>query len=215
MMKAALLLLLTATTAVTAQDSILAISGSGTTNPSKCYWAVMAELTALAKIPVHLTYRAVGSTTGQIEFVNNNEAIPAADFGSGDLPLTKDRFDGLTGATMEMMHLPIIVGAVSFFHNVPGVVGLNMTGEILARIYTYDITDWSHADIKKINPHMVLADAADTTVMMTKRAKGSSSTAAATEVSIHSRREVEDISIAKETFTHSHPPLFMHSCIHY
>jgi ABC-type phosphate transport system substrate-binding protein len=160
---------------------VLTIAGSGTTNPSKCYWAIMAEMTALSKIPVHLTYRAVGSTTGQVEFVNNNELIPAADFGSGDLPLTKARFDGLPDG-VEMMHLPIIVGAVSFFHNLPGVENLNMTGELLARIYTYDITDWGHEDIVKINPYMVLDANADTTVIMTKRAKGSSSTAAATEV---------------------------------
>ena len=43
--------------------------GSGTTNPSKYFWKAMDILEERAGKPVRMTYRAVGSGTGQSEFI--------------------------------------------------------------------------------------------------------------------------------------------------
>ena len=132
------------------QDSILSIDGSGTTNPSRCYWSIMEKMTAQAKLPFQLTYRAVGSTTGQAEFSNNFGNISVADFGSGDLPIKTDDYNMYQSAGIEIVHLPVLLGAVSIFHSVP-IRDLNLTGCVLARIFKREITNWNDAEILEIN----------------------------------------------------------------
>ena len=43
--------------------------GAGTTNPSKLFWESMQLITERARLPLKLSYRAVGSSTGQKEFL--------------------------------------------------------------------------------------------------------------------------------------------------
>lgn len=134
-----------------------------------------------------MTYRAVGSTVGMTEFVNANDVTnPANHFGSGDIPVTAALFQNLTAANLGMYHLPILVGTVSFFHSIPGVTQLNMTGELLTKIYTYDITEWDHPDIRQINPALSFETGTNTTIFLAKRVRGSSSTSAVTEVRLGS-----------------------------
>lgn len=172
------LALLSAAT-VQGQDTLVSIHGSGTTNPSKCYWQIMNKFKTQAKVPIHMTYRAVGSSIGQNEFVVTPLAVN--DFSSGDLPMTKDRYDTLTAAGIGMMHFPILVGTVSFFHSIPGVEDLNLTGTLLAKIYMFEIETWDHPEIKAINPNLILSGNT-TTIKVARRAEGSSSTSTATEV---------------------------------
>ena len=177
-------LLLSLWTLPAAAQEIISVHGSGTTNPAKCFWALMNELEEQATLPIRMTYRAIGSSAGQREFVNNNNKTrSAAFFGSGDLPMTDTRYAGLDGAGIEMLHLPIFIGAVAFFHSVPGVHHLNMTGEVLAKIYKHEITNWNDPAIAAINPQLTLASGADTTIRPVRRIQGSSSTFAAMQVS--------------------------------
>ena len=163
---------------------ILTVHGSGTTNPSKCFWAIMEDFTDQIKSPVKMTYRAVGSSTGMREFVNNNSTTPAADFGSGDVPLSKTYWDGLKANNIEVLQLPILLGAVSVFHNVPideENVGLDLDACLLARIFKRDITTWGHPDIVARNAFL---DGSDLPITVVRRVRGSSSTASVTGVSL-------------------------------
>ena len=72
------------------------LHGAGTTNPSKLFWELLGLVQARAKFALHATYRAVGSSTGQKEFLgasNSNKALN--HFGSGDIPMTADRYNQL------------------------------------------------------------------------------------------------------------------------
>ena len=140
------LLLLSLGQLATTQSQILSIDGSGTTNPSKCYWSIMETMKARAKLPLQLTYRAVGSTTGQAEFSNGFSNISVADFGSGDLPISTEAYNNYTAAGIGVVHLPVLLGAVSIFHSVPA-TDLNLTSCLLARIFKREITSWDHEDI--------------------------------------------------------------------
>ena len=151
------------------------IHGSGTTNPSKYFWKVMDVLEERARIPVRMTYRAVGSGTGQTEFKED-----VSDFGSGDIPLNQAdhaRFGG------NVVQVPFQLGAVSFFHNVPaddlGVGGrLNQTACALAKIIKRTITTWDHADIAAENPNLSVPSNQPITII--HRFDGSSSTSGIT-----------------------------------
>ena len=143
-----------------------------------------------------MTYRGVGTGTGQAEFlgVNNNGTstyIPYSDFGCGDIPLSTTQYNSFMAAKSDsvVIHLPFLLGAVSFFHSIPnvtsGVRGLNMTGCLLARIFKRNITIWDHPDILALNeglPHLLTQRNYPITVA--HRVLGSSSTAGITNVSI-------------------------------
>jgi ABC-type phosphate transport system substrate-binding protein len=93
-----------------------------------------------------------------------------------------DRFSQLNDVGIEMIHLPVLLGAVSFFHSVPGVEKLNLTSCLLARIFSRDITSWDDPDILLKNPALQTSPTGlDITVV--HRVKGSSSTDGVTNVS--------------------------------
>jgi hypothetical protein len=94
-----------------ATATTIEMHGSGTTNPSKYFWKAMDILEERAGKPVRMTYRAVGSGTGQTEFIGDD-----SDFGSADIPLSSTQHSGFASGTV--VQVPFQLGAVSFFHNV-------------------------------------------------------------------------------------------------
>ena len=111
----------------------------------------MEKLEEQIKIPTRLTYRAVGSGTGQKEFLGKVEEplevsrqfcliffvasrlrsppprrLPQADkayndFGAGDIPIPSADRDAYFAKGIEFVQLPFVLSAVTFFHNIPGV----------------------------------------------------------------------------------------------
>ena len=152
------------------------LHGAGTTNPSKLFWEVLGLMTARAKFAVHATYRAVGSSTGQKEFLgktNDNKALN--HFGSGDIPMTKDRYDAVKAAGRTMVHVPFAVGGIGVFHSAPvGGATVDLTACVLAKIFSAQITMWDDAEIKALNTEVALPSLP---IKVVHRVKGSSSTA--------------------------------------
>ena len=156
-MKLALLALALHVTATQAGDTLITLDGSGTTNPSKFYWEIMSLFEARAKPPVKMTYRGIGSSGGQAEFMGEDQDYVAYnDFGSGDMPFSDDKYDALTEAGVTLLHVPFNLGAMSFFHNVPDSTlpdsGLFLDACTIADIFKAVITTWDHDDIMALNP---------------------------------------------------------------
>jgi len=172
----------------------LAIHGSGTSNPARCYGYVMETMQARSKLPLRFTYRSVGSSIGLEEFINEgNPTRSALDFGSGEIPLSHEEWTDFQKKNVTVLHLPALFGAVSFFHSVPDTPNLNLTSCLLARIFMRDITDWAHPDIREINPDLSkLFDVdenfdslgASLRIRVARREEGSSNTNAITQVCI-------------------------------
>ena len=112
--------------------------GSGTTNPSKLIWLAMDKLEEMAGSTLRMTYRSVGSGTGATDWASAN----AGDFASTDYGLAAD-------SSAPFMQLPFQIGAVSLFHNVPGVgTGvMKLSACTVAKIFTGAITNWNDAAI--------------------------------------------------------------------
>jgi len=160
----------------TAQAPV-SVHGSGTTNPSKCYWTIMDQMQIQSKNPIRMTYRAVGSSTGQAEFIGDG-TLSDNMFGSGDIPMSQDKYDAFPADSF--FHLPVVLGAITFFHSAPtGDTKLNLSACTLAKILKREITDWSDQEIMKANPDLVLPSYSPITVA--HRVKGSSSTASITQ----------------------------------
>ena len=185
-----------------AHESTFGLHGSGTTNPSRCYWSIMETLREQTIIPLHTTYRGIGSTNGMLEFAYpflnqgaDDETYPNF-FGSGDIPITAEIYQNITAAvastdTSPLVHIPVLAGTVSFFYHVPNltsttaeggpVTNLNLTACLLSQIYTQRVTTWNDPAILKINPTLD-PESADIPIIAVRRSEGSSSTHAATNV---------------------------------
>lgn len=167
--------LFAAITPASAQE-VISVHGSGTTNPSKCFWHIMDLFHVRTKLPTKMTYRAVGSSTGQFEFLGDG-ATSYNDFGSGDIPISEEDFAKYP--ENSILHLPIALGAISFFHSVPtGSFSLNLSPCVLAKIFRRQITEWSDDEITALNPNLNLE--AGSPITVAHRVLGSSSTASIT-----------------------------------
>ena len=87
-----------------------------------------------------LTYNSTGSGTGRSQF-----AAKTTDFGMSD---------GLFTAGTQpanFVYVPLVGGPVAIVVNIPGVKSLNLTGELIGKLYTGKITKWNDAQIAKVN----------------------------------------------------------------
>mmetsp|Transcript_1512 Transcript_1512/g.2108 ORF Transcript_1512/g.2108 Transcript_1512/m.2108 type:complete len:561 (-) Transcript_1512:769-2451(-) len=187
---AATLLVALTSTFVQGQDELFGLHGSGTTNPSKCFWILMNQIEDRSRLPLKLSYRAVGSSTGVKEFAGaDNAYAPYNDFGAGDIPVPQDVYDSINADADnggEMLHFPFALGAISIFHSIPGVPsgkgGLNMTSCLIAKIFDRRIIHWDHEDILAVNPSLKdYLPSDDYPINLAHRVKGSSSTASVTK----------------------------------
>ena len=158
------------------------IHGAGTTNPSKLFWQAMDLITERSRPALHMTYRAVGSSTGQKEFTGKDPPhVALNDFGAGDIPMTKSRYETVVGANRTMLHVPFALGGIGVFHSVPtdmlGGAALDLTACVLAKIFSRQIKTWDHPDIKALNPKLT----ATAEIKVVHRKHGSSSTTGFTE----------------------------------
>jgi ABC-type phosphate transport system substrate-binding protein len=83
----------------------------------------------------------------------------------------------LNNAGKSFVTIPFQLGAISFFHNVPGVPdgkALDLQPCVLAKIFTRKIKTWDHADILSSNPGFSPPAGKEITVV--RRIYGSSST---------------------------------------
>ena len=145
-------ILVTVTAAVALVGVVQAadISGAGATFPTPIYskWAD----TYRKQTGVGLNYQSIGSGGGikQIK-------AKTVTFGASDMPLKPDDVK-----ESGLVQFPMIIGGAVPAVNVKGVGAGQMVldGATIASIYMGEITKWSDARIKKLNPKLALPDTA-------------------------------------------------------
>jgi ABC-type phosphate transport system substrate-binding protein len=164
---------------------VIKIDGTGTTNPSIFFWQIMERFRARSRADFEMTYRAVGSSTGQKEFsqvTSGDYSSSLTDFGAGDIPMDATSYASIVGAGRKMIHVPFSLGAIGIFHSVPvsevGTDGLKLTPCLLAKIFSGQITSWDHADIVAQNPNLQVPSGQK--IIVGHRIYGSSSTGGTT-----------------------------------
>uniref|UniRef100_A0A7S2BS48 PBP domain-containing protein n=1 Tax=Haptolina brevifila TaxID=156173 RepID=A0A7S2BS48_9EUKA len=159
------------------------LHGSGTTKASELFWRAMDIIETRTKGPTHLTYRAVGSSTGQKEFVGASNGHAALNhFGAGDIAMSSSRYAALLEAGRMMVHMPFALSAIGVFHSVkaselPTSGSIHLTGCVLAKIFSRQITMWNDPEIVALNPGMTAAAA----IKVVHYIHGSSSTTGFTQ----------------------------------
>src|SRR3954447_2619807 len=90
-----------------------------------------------------LQYSPIGSGGGIAAIIART-----VDFGASDAPLTADQFAQCKGC----VQIPWALSATSVIYNLDGVKNLlHMTGPVLARIFSGQITSWDDPAIKALN----------------------------------------------------------------
>lgn len=139
------------------------ITGAGATFPAPVYakWGAAAK----AAIGVSLNYQAIGSGAGQNQIINHT-----VDFGASDAPMAPAKLE-----SNHILQFPTVLGAVVPIVNLSGIKPnqLKLTGEILAEIFSGDITAWNDPKIKALNPGLHLPH---TAIAPVHRADGSGTT---------------------------------------
>lgn len=130
------------------------INGAGSTFAAPMYqeWAGQYH----ASHSVQINYQAIGSGGGISEFTQG-----IVDFGATDAPMSStEQAAAQAGQGSLVLHVPMIIGAVTIIYNLPSVHGLKLDGPTLANIYLGTIKTWNDPAIKALNPGVSLPSTA-------------------------------------------------------
>lgn len=124
------------------------LTAAGATFPMPFYNMVFKEYTA--NTGVQVTYGGIGSGGGIRSLTDR-----VVDFGATDAYLEDEQ---LAEMPAEVLHIPTVIGAVSIVYNLPGVEGLQLTGELMEKIFMGQITRWNDPMLQAVNKNLSLPD---------------------------------------------------------
>lgn len=139
------------------------VTGAGASFPQPVYarWAQAYQEATGNQV----NYQSIGSSGGIKQIT-----AKTVDFGATDAPMTKEELD-----KEGLIQFPTVVGGVVPVVNIDGIKPgqIALSGEVLAKIYLGQITQWNDPAISALNEGVVLPDAKITTVF---RSDGSGTT---------------------------------------
>ena len=132
---------------------VVPLNGAGATFPNPLYTKWFTEYSKLTGI--NINYQAVGSGAGI-----NQITAGTVDFGASDSIMTDAQVAAAQAAGGPILHIPMTIGPVAITYNLPtlGNTQLKLTGDVLAKIYLKDITNWNSPAIAALNPGVALPD---------------------------------------------------------
>ncbi len=145
-------------------ESLKTITGVGSSFAAPLYQAWASEVTK--ETHIQLNYQALGSSAGQ-----NQVLAKTVHFGASDIPMTEQK-----RKNSNLMQFPTAMGGIVIVVHIPGIQSnqLQLTGSVLADIYSGKITKWNDPAIIALNKNQNLPDI---DIAPIHRADGSGTTA--------------------------------------
>ncbi|GMR04724.1 MAG: phosphate ABC transporter substrate-binding protein PstS [Thermodesulfobacteriota bacterium] len=161
---AAIIMVLTGFTGVTATFAGGMLNGAGASFPYPVYSAWGQAY--YKDTGIKLNYQSIGSGGGQRQIFNRT-----VDFGASDAPLKPSKL-----AEKKLLQFPAVIGGVVPVINVKGIKtgGLKLDSDAICKIFLGDIKYWDNSKIKRLNPGLNLDHSKITVV---RRSDGSGTTA--------------------------------------
>lgn len=123
------------------------LSGAGATFPLPFYNAVFEQFATVNGDEV--AYGGIGSGGGV-----RNLKDKIVDFAGSDAFLSDEEMAGMD----EVIHVPSCMGAVVLAYHLDGVKRLNLSGELIAGIFSGDIQMWNDPRLAALNPDVKLPE---------------------------------------------------------
>jgi phosphate transport system substrate-binding protein len=158
---------LTATTLVAgaAAAQSVDLNGAGATFPYPIYSKWFADYAQ--KTGVKINYQSIGSGGGIRQLSEQT-----VDFGASDSPMSDQELANAKGGAV--LHFPTVMGAVVITYNIPGIARpLNLSGDVIADIFSGKITKWNDARIVAQNRGVSLPNS---DILVVHRSDGSGTT---------------------------------------
>lgn len=124
------------------------IDGSGASFPDTFYQEAIQGLADVAP-DLTVTYDSVGSSSGKEAFAQGLN-----DFAGTDSLVSED--DGIDEA--DFMYIPTTAASIAVVYNLPDVEELNLSADVVAKIFQREITNWSDDEIAADNDGVELPD---------------------------------------------------------
>ncbi|BBX46491.1 phosphate ABC transporter substrate-binding protein PstS [Mycobacterium cookii] len=103
----------------------------------------------------NIAYNPTGSGAGREQFIARH-----VDFAGSESPLSREQIEPATQRCNgnPAWHLPMVFGPVALAYHVDGVTSLVLNSDVLAKIFSGVITDWSDPAIAALNAGVALPD---------------------------------------------------------
>lgn len=111
---------------------------------------------------VTVNYSPDGSGAGRTAFMDG-----AADFAGSDRALKDEEMAGAFSNCADgsqPINLPVYISPIGIIYNLDGVENLNLSAEVVARIFRGEITNWNDPALAELNPDASLPDLSITPV---------------------------------------------------
>ena len=146
------------------EEFVKEILGAGATFPNPLYVKMFDEYNN--KTNIRVNYQAIGSGGGIKQLMEKT-----IDFGATDAFLTDEE---LKATSEEILHIPTCIGGVVLVYNLPNILeDLKFSGDVLAKIFMGDITNWNDPLIQSENEGITFPD---TPINVVNRADSSGTT---------------------------------------
>ncbi len=141
------------------------LTGAGATFPYPIYSKWFSDYAQ--QTGVKINYQSIGSGGGIRQLSEQT-----VDFGASDGPMSDQELANAKGG--PVLHFPTVMGAVVITYNVPGVSRpLNLSGDVIADIFSGKITKWTDARIVAQNRGVALPNS---DILVVHRSDGSGTT---------------------------------------
>ena len=141
------------------------LTGAGATFPYPIYSKWFSEYAQRTGIKIN--YQSIGSGGGIRQLSEQT-----VDFGASDGPMSDQELANAKGG--PVLHFPTVMGAIVMTYNVPGINRpLNLSGDVIADIYSGKITKWNDARIVAQNRSLPLPSS---DILVVHRSDGSGTT---------------------------------------
>ncbi|UXD21359.1 phosphate ABC transporter substrate-binding protein [Ignicoccus pacificus DSM 13166] len=134
----------------------------------------------------NVQYQATGSGAGIVNLLNH-----LTDFAASDVPMPKNNYCKLLYEGKQVVHVPLVAGAVVVVYNVPELRGmtLRLNGKVLADIYLGKVKYWDDPEIKRLQTPQVASRLPHKPIIAVHRSDASGTTAVFTTYLSKSSRE--------------------------
>src|SRR4051812_12784703 len=141
------------------------LNGAGATFPYPIYSKWFADYAQSTGVKIN--YQSIGSGGGIRQLSEQT-----VDFGASDSPMSDQELANAKGG--PVLHFPTVMGAVVITYNVPGLNRpLNLTGDVIADIFSGKIAKWNDARIVAQNRGATLPNS---DILVVHRSDGSGTT---------------------------------------